>query len=182
MTFALLLAGVAAGHAAAAAEAPLIAIDVGHSLARPGAISARGRPEFEFNRELAVVVERTLHAYGFRTRLIAGQGDVTGLTDRTAAAAGADFFLSIHHEFGAAAVPGNLDGRRPGAEMERPLLRLLAVRLAQKSASESEPCLRQGDRRGDEDGRGDTVAAPRRADQGREPAARRCGERGILLR
>ena len=98
MTFALLLAVVAAGHAAAAPEAPLIAIDVGHSLARPGAISARGRPEFEFNRELAVVVERTLHGYGFRTRLIAEQGDVTGLTDRTAAAAGADFFLSIHHD------------------------------------------------------------------------------------
>ena len=94
--FALLLTLV---PAFAHAERPNgVCIDVGHSLARPGAISARGRPEFEFNRELAVVVERTLHAYGFRTRLIAEQSDVTGLTDRTAAAAGADFFLSIHHD------------------------------------------------------------------------------------
>lgn len=94
----LLLIGAAIGPAAAAPPPPLIAIDVGHSLARPGATSARGRPEFEFNRELAQVVERTLHGYGFRTLLIGDAGDRTGLTERTAAAAGADFFLSIHHD------------------------------------------------------------------------------------
>ena len=33
--------------------APLVAVDVGHSLAVPGATSARGRPEFEFNCDLA---------------------------------------------------------------------------------------------------------------------------------
>lgn len=99
LALALLLAGVAAGPVVAAVPvAPLIAIDVGHSLARPGATSARGRPEFEFNRELAQVVERTLHGYGFRTLLIGDEGDRTGLTERTAAAAGADFFLSIHHD------------------------------------------------------------------------------------
>lgn len=94
----LLLIGAAIGPAAAAPPPPLIAIDVGHSLARPGATSARGRLEFEFNRELAQVVERTLHGYGFRTLLIGDAGDRTGLTERTAAAAGADFFLSIHHD------------------------------------------------------------------------------------
>lgn len=81
-------------------ERPLIAIDVGHSLSRPGATSARGEPEFAFNRGLALVVERVLRQRGFRTRLIGEQGEFDKLTDRTAAAAsaGAVFFLSLHHD------------------------------------------------------------------------------------
>lgn len=86
------------GVAASAADAPLIAVDVGHSLARAGATSAKGRPEFSFNRELALVVGEVLRARGFRTRLIGDRGDADDLTARTAAAAGADFFLSIHHD------------------------------------------------------------------------------------
>jgi N-acetylmuramoyl-L-alanine amidase len=83
-----------------AAEAPLIAVDVGHSAARPGAVSARGRPEFAFNQELAVVVDRTLRERGFRTQTIGVGGDVNDLAARTALAAdaGSDFFLSIHHD------------------------------------------------------------------------------------
>jgi N-acetylmuramoyl-L-alanine amidase len=83
-----------------AAEAPLIAVDVGHSAARPGATSARGRPEFAFNRDLAIVVDRTLRDRGFRTRLIGVGGDINDLASRTelAADAGADVFLSIHHD------------------------------------------------------------------------------------
>jgi N-acetylmuramoyl-L-alanine amidase len=34
-----------------------IAIDVGHYLEEPGVISARGRPEFEFNRDLVRRIE-----------------------------------------------------------------------------------------------------------------------------
>lgn len=98
MATVVLIGILSASALAAAAEPPLIAIDVGHSLAKPGSVSARGRPEFEFNRELAMAVERALHLYGFRTRLIGDQGDMTGLTERTKAAAGADFFLSIHHD------------------------------------------------------------------------------------
>lgn len=83
-----------------AAEAPLIAVDVGHSTARPGAVSARGRPEFAFNRDLAMAVDQALQDRGFRTRMIGVEGDVNDLSARTAAAAdaGADFFLSIHHD------------------------------------------------------------------------------------
>jgi N-acetylmuramoyl-L-alanine amidase len=86
--------------AAGGSERPLIAIDVGHSLSRPGATSARGEPEFAFNRGLALVVERALRQQGFRARLIGEQGDFDKLTDRTAAAAavGAAFFLSLHHD------------------------------------------------------------------------------------
>jgi N-acetylmuramoyl-L-alanine amidase len=89
-----------AGTAAIAAAPPVIAIDVGHSLSRPGAISARGEPEFAFNRGLALVVERVLRQRGFRTRLIGEQGDVENLTDRSARAAstGATFLLSLHHD------------------------------------------------------------------------------------
>lgn len=78
----------------------MIAVDVGHSLARHGALSARGEPEFVFNRGLALVVERTLRQRGFRTRLIGEQGEMEKLTDRTAmaASAGAVFFLSLHHD------------------------------------------------------------------------------------
>jgi N-acetylmuramoyl-L-alanine amidase len=81
-------------------ERPLIAIDIGHSLSRPGAISARGEPEFSFNRGLALVVERVLRERSFRTRLIGEQGDIEKLTDRSAAAAsaGAAFLLSLHHD------------------------------------------------------------------------------------
>jgi N-acetylmuramoyl-L-alanine amidase len=89
-----------AGTAATATAPPVIAIDVGHSLSRPGAISARGEPEFSFNRGLALVVERVLRERGFRTRLIGEQGDIEKLTDRSAAAAsaGAAFLLSLHHD------------------------------------------------------------------------------------
>ena len=55
--------------AAAVGERPLIAIDIGHSRSRPGAVSARGEPEFAFNRGLALVVERVLRDRGFRTLL-----------------------------------------------------------------------------------------------------------------
>ena len=96
----LLLVYVFGGSPASAAEAPLIAVDVGHSLARPGAISARGRPEFAFNRELALVVEQALRERGFRIRMIGERGDADDLAARTASAAdaGADFLLSIHHD------------------------------------------------------------------------------------
>ena len=40
----------------AQASSPLIAVDVGHSLRSSGATSARGKAEFEFNRELAKVI------------------------------------------------------------------------------------------------------------------------------
>jgi N-acetylmuramoyl-L-alanine amidase len=81
-------------------ERPLIAIDTGHSLSQPGVISARGQPEFSFNRGLALVVERALRERGFRTYLIGEQGDIEKLTDRSAAAAsaGAAFLLSLHHD------------------------------------------------------------------------------------
>lgn len=85
---------------AAASDPPLVALDVGHSASRPGAISARGEPEFAFNRELALAVERVLRQRGFCTLLIGEEGDIETLTARSAkaATAGATFFLSLHHD------------------------------------------------------------------------------------
>ena len=65
---ALLLCALAQPVAAAS-----IAIDVGHYLEEPGAISARGRPEFEFNLDLARAIEAVLKARGHATKLIGAE-------------------------------------------------------------------------------------------------------------
>lgn len=89
---------IAAVSSAAHEAPPLIALDVGHFLARPGAVSARGRTEFEFNRELASAIRSSLEAYGARVQLIGADGELAVLAQRTAAARGASLFLSVHHD------------------------------------------------------------------------------------
>jgi N-acetylmuramoyl-L-alanine amidase len=77
---------------------PTIAVDVGHSRAVPGATSAHGRVEFEFNLELAADIDTALRRNGLATRLIGAEGDMARLSARTASARGADFLLSVHHD------------------------------------------------------------------------------------
>ncbi len=79
----------------AAAE---VAVDVGHTLTDPGAISARGRAEFEFNRELAAQLVPALQSRGLSVRPVNFDGRIASLRDRPAAAAGSDFFISVHHD------------------------------------------------------------------------------------
>jgi N-acetylmuramoyl-L-alanine amidase len=88
---------LAAGAACAGSR---IAIDVGHSRAHPGAISAYGVPEFAFNAALAGVVASTLTAAGNDAVLIGADGDIDDLYRRTQIAADADaaFLLSVHHD------------------------------------------------------------------------------------
>jgi N-acetylmuramoyl-L-alanine amidase len=81
-----------------AREPPLVAVDVGHYAAEPGATSARGRAEFEFNRELAALVRDALEARGVRVLLVGADGGMAVLSRRTATARGADLFLSVHHD------------------------------------------------------------------------------------
>ena len=76
----------------------LIAVDVGHYAAEPGVVSASGRPEFEYNRDLALDLREALTASGFAVRLIGERGDYAVLHQRTRDANGADLFLSIHHD------------------------------------------------------------------------------------
>jgi N-acetylmuramoyl-L-alanine amidase len=78
-----------------------VAIDVGHDRDRPGAFSARGAPEFEFNLALGREVLAALLASGFsRSFLIGERGSPIGLRERSAIAkrAGARVFISIHHD------------------------------------------------------------------------------------
>ncbi|WP_245580489.1 N-acetylmuramoyl-L-alanine amidase family protein [Azonexus hydrophilus] len=78
--------------------APEIAIDVGHGGRDSGAISARGRSEFEFNRDLAGQLAQTLAERGRRVRPVNFDGNIGSLAARPEAAVGSDFFISIHHD------------------------------------------------------------------------------------
>ena len=82
----------------AAVQATTVAVDVGHFIEQPGATSARGRTEFEFNRDLAVEIDAAVRGRALKTLLIGYDGFMSQLTARTAAAAGADFFLAVHHD------------------------------------------------------------------------------------
>jgi len=84
--------------AACARAQATVAIDVGHFIEEPGATSARGRPELDFNRELAAEIESAVRGRGLGTMLIGADGFASRLAQRTAAATGADFFLSVHHD------------------------------------------------------------------------------------
>ena len=79
---------------------PLIALDVGHYLAAPGATSARGVVEFNFNRALALAIDARLKGAGYRTELIGAEGQAADLAGRPRRAreVGATLFLSIHHD------------------------------------------------------------------------------------
>ena len=79
-----------------------VVVDVGHTEKAPGAISARGVPEFVFNLNLARRIEEQLRAAGFeRSVLLITEGPSRqALTKRVnrAKALAADLFLSIHHD------------------------------------------------------------------------------------
>jgi len=83
-----------------------VVIDVGHSAEAPGAMSARGVPEYEFNLSAARWVERALIAAGFELtmRLITSGPAKESLRERVTKAnwLSADLFLSVHHD----SVPG----------------------------------------------------------------------------
>ncbi|MDD2725234.1 MAG: N-acetylmuramoyl-L-alanine amidase [Methylovulum sp.] len=77
-----------------------LAIDVGHSIAHSGAVSAYGKPEFAFNAALANSIAGHLSGQGTKIIKIGFDGMMNDLPKRTplANAANADFFLSIHHD------------------------------------------------------------------------------------
>lgn len=78
--------------------APLVAVDVGHGGKDGGATSARGRPEFEFNRDFALVLAHRLESGEIDVRRVNFDGNIGSLVARPQAASGADFFISIHHD------------------------------------------------------------------------------------
>ncbi|WP_295408810.1 N-acetylmuramoyl-L-alanine amidase [uncultured Thiocystis sp.] len=85
----------------ALAHPGLVAIDVGHTRHAPGAISARGVAEFEFNRTLANALDEALASEpGLQPVIINAPDFALGLTARVARAKalGAVLFVSIHHD------------------------------------------------------------------------------------
>ena len=85
-----------------------VLIDVGHTATSPGADSARGVPEYDFNLKLADVIAQSLHEAGFdkTVRLVTSGTRLTSLFQRAASANNlhGDLFISIHHD----SVPDNL--------------------------------------------------------------------------
>jgi N-acetylmuramoyl-L-alanine amidase len=55
-------------------------------------------PEFQFNLQLAQVIDQALRKASFRTLLVGADGDIEELAARTRLAVDASFFLSIHHD------------------------------------------------------------------------------------
>ena len=81
---------------------------MGHTATSPGADSARGVPEYEFNLKLADVIAQSLHEAGFdkTVRLVTGGSRLTSLFHRVESANNlrGDLFISVHHDL----VPDNL--------------------------------------------------------------------------
>jgi N-acetylmuramoyl-L-alanine amidase len=79
-----------------------VVVDVGHTAEKPGARSARGVGEYEFNLRLATRIEQDLKDAGFgKTVLLITTGPArASLVKRVERAnrLGADLFLSIHHD------------------------------------------------------------------------------------
>lgn len=85
-----------------------VVVDVGHTVEKPGADSARGATEYSFNLRLADEVHQALLDAGFEktVRLITKAAPLRGLVERAERANSmhADLFISIHHD----SVPDNL--------------------------------------------------------------------------
>ncbi len=79
-----------------------VAIDIGHSASSPGAISARGVPEYNFNRNMSrLLLAKLQQDPRFKGSFIVNDtGERVSLSSRPAVAEtrGADLFLSIHHD------------------------------------------------------------------------------------
>jgi len=76
-----------------------VVIDPGHGGADLGAVSPHGLPEKDANLRLAKAVARALETHGFRVVMTRTNDVAVALYDRpkVAHAAGADAFVSIHH-------------------------------------------------------------------------------------
>lgn len=77
-------------------------IDVGHTAGVPGALSARGVPEYVFNLHLATEIENALRTAGFdkTVLMVTAEAPTAGLFKRAARANDlkADLLLAIHHD------------------------------------------------------------------------------------
>ena len=75
-----------------------IAIDTGHTLAKPGTISESGVSEFDFNRKFVRALAQSLGTVGVSSHIINDSGKIGSLVARTAQAKLDRLFISIHHD------------------------------------------------------------------------------------
>jgi N-acetylmuramoyl-L-alanine amidase len=102
-------AGVAKAAAASCQRSAFrVVVDVGHTVDVPGAMSARGIPEYAFNLQLAQEVRQALVDDGFTSAvlLVTRKAPLAGLIERAIRANSilANLFIAIHHD----SVPDNL--------------------------------------------------------------------------
>ena len=79
----------------------IVALDIGHTPSKGGAMSARGVLEYEFNHRLVTELFAQLQALGFRRSFVINpRREEIGLAQRPAEAnaQNADLFLAIHHD------------------------------------------------------------------------------------
>jgi len=93
MIFPLLFAACLLALPGTSAAASVVAVDVGHGMKDSGAISARGRTEFSFNRRFAGVLEDALQEHGMVVRQVNFAGDIGSLAERPKQAKVSDFFI-----------------------------------------------------------------------------------------
>ncbi len=95
-------AAPAPAHADCKRSAFRVVIDVGHTLAVPGAMSARGVTEYAFNLQLSQAINQALVDAGFdkTVLMITDKAPPMGLVERAARANAmrADLFIAIHHD------------------------------------------------------------------------------------
>jgi N-acetylmuramoyl-L-alanine amidase len=96
----LLVPGLAWAAEPVPGKKHIVAIDVGHTRASPGAISVTGIPEYEFNLKIAKRLESILQATGTIQAFLIASEKPRALPERTriAASRNADLFVSIHHD------------------------------------------------------------------------------------
>jgi len=83
---------------ATAVDAATIAVDVGHTPKHVGARGVAGGEEYAYNRALGRALSDLLAMRGFVVVRVGGDGRELELRQRTEQAAGADLFVSIHHD------------------------------------------------------------------------------------
>lgn len=74
-----------------------IAIDIGHSNKKPGAISTYGKTEFLYNKELGYLTALEISKQ-YKVNLIGYNGNMEQLSDRVKLAENSNLFISIHHD------------------------------------------------------------------------------------
>ena len=75
-----------------------IAIDTGHTLAKPGTISESGVSEFDFNRKFVRALAQSLGTVGVSSHIINDSGRIGSLVVRTTQAKLDRLFISSHHD------------------------------------------------------------------------------------